>query len=120
MGKPSNDPTITMPTSTMRQRKALAAQILKARMADNLRDFTPIVLGLQKIEDMPASPTIITCMESPQNDPTITPRSALELAGAIAAFAKSLSDDQELLTEALWITRLAIQADRSALRHSVR
>lgn len=41
----------------------------------------------------------------------ITPQTALELAGAIASFAKSLADDQHLVINALWIARESIQSD---------
>jgi hypothetical protein len=39
------------------------------------------------------------------------PRTALEIAGAIAAFAKSLSDDPALICECLRIAREAIESD---------
>jgi hypothetical protein len=50
----------------------------------------------------------------------ITPRTALELASTIAAFAKSLSDDQGLVCSAIMIAFQAVQSDQLAALKSRR
>ena len=50
----------------------------------------------------------------------IAPQSALELAGTIAGFARSLSDDRELLVDALGIAKDSIWSDLIASRRSQR
>jgi hypothetical protein len=51
-------------------------------------------------------------METPQ------PQTALEIAAAIAAFAKSLSDDHQLIDSAMQIARDSMDADYWAARRS--
>ena len=46
--------------------------------------------------------------------PEITPQTALEVAGAIVAFCRSLTDDQKLLYDSLRIATDAISADLMA------
>jgi hypothetical protein len=47
----------------------------------------------------------------PEADQHLRPTSALELAGGIVGFARSLSADQQLLASALRIARDAIESD---------
>jgi hypothetical protein len=46
----------------------------------------------------------------------VTPRTALELVGAIAAFARSLSEDEALVCSALIMAYQSVSADHLASR----
>ncbi len=54
------------------------------------------------------------------SDDHIRPKTALEIAGIIAAFARSLSDDEMLLCDALTLAYQSVSADRLALLRSRR
>jgi hypothetical protein len=56
----------------------------------------------------------------PNSTDELTPKTALELAGAIAAFARSLSDDQMLLCDALTLAYQSVSADHLASLRSRR